>query len=80
ITLAPGERAEVRVFLGEARDEAEARRLVTAHREKDADATLRQIRRFWDGVLGGLQIKTPDPALDVFVNRWLLYQALSCRL
>ncbi len=80
IPLAPGERAEVRVFLGEARDEAEARRLVTAHREKDADATLRQIRRFWDGVLGGLQIKTPDPALDVFVNRWLLYQALSCRL
>src|SRR5262249_51463788 len=80
ITLAPRERAEVRFFLGEARDEAAARRLVVAQRGKDADATLREIRRFWDGVLGGLQVKTPDAALDLFVNRWLLYQALACRL
>ncbi|HYX21023.1 MAG TPA: glycosyl hydrolase family 65 protein, partial [Thermoanaerobaculia bacterium] len=67
-------------FLGEAPNEAEARRLVLAQRGKDAEATLREIRRFWDGVLGGLQVKTPDAALDLFVNRWLLYQALSCRL
>ncbi|HYX20023.1 MAG TPA: glucoamylase family protein, partial [Thermoanaerobaculia bacterium] len=53
ITLAPGERAEVRVFLGEAPSEAEARRLDLAQRGKDAEATLREIRRFWDGVLGG---------------------------
>ncbi|MGE5412669.1 MAG: GH36-type glycosyl hydrolase domain-containing protein [Syntrophomonadaceae bacterium] len=80
ISLAPRARAEVRVFLGEARDAADARRLVREQRGKDAEATLRQIRRFWDGVLGGIQVKTPDASLDLLVNRWLLYQALSCRL
>ena len=80
VTIAPRARVELRVFLGEARDAAEARRLVTAQRAKDVDTTLREIRRFWDGVLGGLQVRTPDAALDLFVNRWLLYQALSCRI
>jgi cyclic beta-1,2-glucan synthetase len=80
IALPAKGRSEVRVLLGQAPDAAGARRLVATHREKDPDATLRLIRRFWDGLLGGLQVKTPDATLDLFVNRWLLYQALSCRI
>ncbi|HKD18735.1 MAG TPA: phosphorylase, partial [Thermoanaerobaculia bacterium] len=80
ISLPAKGRAEVRVFFGQAKDTAEARRLIAKHREKDPAETLRLIRRFWDGLLGGVQVKTPDTTLDLFVNRWLLYQALSCRL
>jgi cyclic beta-1,2-glucan synthetase len=80
IALPPKGRGAVRVLFGQGANVADARRLVAAARAKDFDATLRQIRRFWDGLLGGLQIKTPDASLDLFVNRWLLYQALSCRL
>ncbi len=34
----------------------------------------------WDERLSRVQIRTPDAALDVMVNRWLLYQTLACRV
>ncbi len=80
LVLAPGEKKEILVLLGQAASEAEARLLVTRHRKRDAAATLSRIRQLWDDVLGGLQVKTPDAALDLLVNRWLLYQALACRI
>ena len=30
--------------------------------------------------LGGVQIETPSPALDLMVNGWLAYQNLACRV
>ncbi len=31
-------------------------------------------------MLETIQVRTPEPALDLLINRWLLYQVLSCRV
>ena len=36
--------------------------------------------KHWDDVLGTVQVTTPDRAMNVLLNRWLLYQTLACRV
>jgi len=80
VELAPGESAVVRFFLGEGEDEADARRLVELYRAQDPDVVLHRVEQEWDAVLGTVQVRTPDASLDLLLNRWLLYQTLSCRI
>jgi len=79
--LAPGEEAETHFVLGQARSRDEALALVARFRDRAAvDSAWSGCRAFWDDVLGGMRVKTPEPAMDLMLNRWLLYQALSARL
>lgn len=41
---------------------------------------LEKVRRYWDRTLGGVQVETSDPSVNVMVNGWLLYQVIACRL
>ncbi|MDP2912624.1 MAG: hypothetical protein Q8N91_01275 [Candidatus Omnitrophota bacterium] len=34
----------------------------------------------WDGLLSGLEVETPDPAMNLMINTWLKYQAIAGRL
>jgi cyclic beta-1,2-glucan synthetase len=80
VELAAGATTDLVFLLGEAPDEVEARKLVDAHREPSAaGAALDTVVTWWDLLLGTVQVHTPDRALDLLVNRWLLYQGLSCR-
>ncbi|HTO53074.1 MAG TPA: glucoamylase family protein [Myxococcota bacterium] len=71
---------ELVFFLGQAASAAEARSLIARYRATDLDAVLGTVTRGWDDVLGAVQVRTPDRALDVLFNRWLLYQTLACRV
>ncbi len=72
--------SEVVSLLGDAAGNAEAQQLVAKYSDFDAGAALRATVERWDTFLGTVQVKTPDPALDLLINRWLPYQTLSCRL
>jgi cyclic beta-1,2-glucan synthetase len=67
--------------LGEGKDRADAIQLAGRYASVgQAEATLATVERMWDEILDAVQISTPDDSFDLIVNRWLLYQALSCRI
>jgi cyclic beta-1,2-glucan synthetase len=78
--LPPGARASLVFLLGQGRDRAHADELVARYASPEAaQAALEEVTAFWDDLLGGLQVHTPDDSFDVMMNRWLLYQSLACR-
>ena len=80
IDLKPNAVAEVRFLLGEAETTDRARSLLEQYRTADLDYVLRTVIDHWDDVLGKVQVKTPDRAMDNLLNRWMLYQTIACRL
>ena len=42
--------------------------------------SLGAVREYWAKTLGVVQVESPDPAVDLLANGWLLYQTLACRL
>jgi cyclic beta-1,2-glucan synthetase len=81
LELEPGGTAEVTFLLGQERGQAGARALIEELATRGACETAwQQARDFWRDGLGGLQVTTPSPALDLMLNGWLGYQTLSCRV
>jgi cyclic beta-1,2-glucan synthetase len=80
VDLAPGESAEVVFFLGQCESAQQARELVIRYRRTDLDAVLAEVQQHWRALLGTVQVKTPDRAMDIMLNGWLLYQTLACRI
>jgi cyclic beta-1,2-glucan synthetase len=80
IGLEAGERAEIVWFIGQTAEREQARLLLERYRGADVDALLREVTRRWDDVLGVVQVHTPERAMDILLNRWVLYQTLVCRV
>lgn len=81
VELGPNEEKEVLFLLGQERDEDSAFALIDRYRQPgQVDAAYSEVVSFWEGLLGTIQVETPDPALDLQLNRMLLYQVVSSRL
>jgi cyclic beta-1,2-glucan synthetase len=79
--LADGQQHETVFRLGATRDAEVTGRLVQRFRGPAAarDA-LDAVVRYWRHTLSAVQVQTPDVALNVLTNGWLVYQTLGCRL
>lgn len=80
IVLAPGETVDLHFLLGQAVSADAAVALIKATRARDTDAMLAEVTAHWTALLTEVQIQTPDRAMDIMLNGWLLYQTLSCRI
>ena len=88
IDLQPGASEQIYFVLGQAEDRDAA--LALARHYQDPQQSARAAvavsaaweanTRFWNDLLGGVQVHTPEPAFDLLMNRWLLYQTLACRI
>ncbi|MFY9271349.1 MAG: glucoamylase family protein [Candidatus Manganitrophaceae bacterium] len=79
--LADGQEQEIIFRLGVGRDATDAGNLARRFRGSTAAHTaLEAVHRHWEQTLGVVQVETPDPALNVLANGWLLYQTIACRL
>lgn len=81
IFIRPGEKKTLLFGLGYCDDEAEISALRRKYRDISASENeLAKVRAYWDDFLGAVKVESADRAIDILVNGWLLYQAVSCRL
>jgi cyclic beta-1,2-glucan synthetase len=80
VRLSADTSTEIVVFLGEGASRADIQALIAKYRNADLDAVFGEVVHQWDDTLGAVQVKTPDRALDILLNRWLPYQVLACRV
>ena len=82
VTLADGEQRELIFRLGLGRDAADASALVQRFRGSGTAArgAAKPCARTGRARSARCRCSTPDPALDVLANGWLLYQTLACRI
>jgi len=80
VTLRPGETASLTFLIGQSDSDAAASALIQQLRATDPDTLLAAVEDHWSTLLDGVQVKTPDRAMDILLNGWLMYQTLACRI
>ena len=79
--LGDGQEREIVFRLGVGHNADEAGQLVQRFRGvMAARNALESVRQHWRQTLGAVQVSTPDPAVNVLANGWLVYQTLACRI
>ena len=81
VRLAPLSEHTAIFLFGQAADAETARKIIHEYSAADAvERSYEQVYNEWDEFLGRVQVNTPEPAMNVLMNRWLLYQTYACRL
>ena len=79
--LPDGQERETNFRLGVGRNAGEVQNLIQRFRRADASRiALEGVWSYWNRTLGAVNVDTPDPAVNVMANGWLLYQTLSGRV
>jgi cellobiose phosphorylase len=81
IELDPGQEREVAFILGAGQNAGQARELAQRFQNLQAcREELEKVWAYWGHTLSAVRVETPEPALNLLANGWLLYQTISCRL
>lgn len=80
IDLEPDQEHEVIFLLGTGEHTLDATNILRRFSNPDAAVdALEKVKAYWQQTLGNVQVDTPDGALNMMANGWLMYQTLACR-
>ncbi|HWQ79900.1 MAG TPA: glucoamylase family protein [Anaerovoracaceae bacterium] len=81
IRLKAGETREVVFLLGMADRQDKVHELTETYKDiGKARESLAEVKQFWQDMLQTVQVNTPDLSMNIMLNGWLVYQAVSCRM
>ncbi len=81
VELAPGEERVICYTVGAASSESEARRLIARYGVlENVERSFVSLGEKWHRLLSTVEVSTPDKSMDIMLNTWLKYQAISGRL
>ncbi len=81
LELEPGEERFIVCLLGQTQNIEQARSLIRTYSGlTNVSNALEKTRAYWDHMLGAIEVETPVLSVNFLLNRWLLYQTLSCRI
>ena len=81
VELADGQECEIVFIFGAANTTDQAQHFIQQYGgTAGARQALESVWEYWNNTLGAVNVETPDAALNVLANGWLVYQTLSCRL
>lgn len=79
--LAKDQTREIVFTLGAGKNKKEALDLYQHYHDMiEAKTTLTEVKQYWFKRLSPIRVNTPDPAINLLTNGWLIYQVLSSRL
>ncbi len=80
VEIDPGQTVEVIFLIGQEENEDKARVLVERFRDPaSVEDAFQETQQWWDRLLSTIEVETPEASANLLLNRWLLYQTLSCR-
>lgn len=80
-TLIDGDQRTFIFVLGIGQTPQEAESMINQYLSEDAArGELANVHRHWHHLLDQIVVSTPDPAVNLLANGWLLYQTIACRL
>ncbi len=80
VEIPPGKSVELSFFLGQGENRVATRELILTLRDGSLEKIFQGVLAHWENVLTAVQVRTPDEAMNLMLNRWLLYQTTVCRL
>lgn len=81
LNFEPGEEKTITFMVGQEKSAEKVINLVQkSNKPENIEDAFEAGKKKWDSLLNTLQVETPDQELDIVLNRWLLYQAMSCRI
>jgi cyclic beta-1,2-glucan synthetase len=81
VDLTAGASEDVFFLIGQGANRAESLALIDRMQaEGQIESVWQAVQKQWDDILNLVKVETPDPTMDLMLNRWLVYQTLSGRV